>query len=130
MRIDNLPRASGYVEAVSLDEDLAAEAVKHPPAKKSSPIRMRDWSPELEMLALMIDRMGEVIQAVIAAQGGKPPRIKPMPRPHTAIDELRDPRRQHQRIMSKVMITQPDGSMISAADLSGPRRAGPRMPLH
>jgi hypothetical protein len=77
---------------------------------------MRDWSPELEALYALMDRLGDVVQAVIASQGGKPPRIKPMPRPRTATDELNDPRRQHMKILSKVLITQPDGSVVSAAE--------------
>ncbi len=129
MRIDNLPRNSSYVEAVSLDEELAQQAMQTP-APKGPAVRMRDWSPQLEILTLLVDRLGEVIQAVIAAQGGKPPKITPMPRPKTAADELRDPRRQHHRILSKVMITQPDGSVVSAADLAVARRTGPRSPLH
>jgi hypothetical protein len=125
MRIDNLPRNSGYVEAVSLDEELAEQAVRSP-APKGPAVRMRDWSPQQEVLTLLVDRLGEVIQAVIAAQGGKPPKITPMPRPKTAADELRDPRRQHHRILSKVMITQPDGSVVSAADLAAGKRSAAR----
>lgn len=77
---------------------------------------MRDWSPELEALYLHVDRLGEVIQAVVAAQGGKPPKIRPMPRPRTAADELKDPRKRHQQILAKVLIQQPDGSVITAAE--------------
>jgi hypothetical protein len=128
MRIDNLPRNSGYVEAVSLDEELAEQVIRSP-APKGPPVRMRDWSPQLEVLTLLVDRLGEVIQAVIAAQGGKPPKITPMPRPKTAVDDLRDPRRQHHRILSKVLIAQPDGSTISAADLAARRHPGPRFSL-
>jgi hypothetical protein len=80
---------------------------------------MREWSPELEMLAAIADRVGEVIQAVIAAQGGKPPKIAPMTRPRTASDVLNDPRRKHQRVLAKVMIAQPDGSVVSAAERTG-----------
>jgi len=100
---------------VSLDEEMAAEVAKLP-APKGPGVRMRDWSPELEMLALLIDRQGEIIKAVIAAQGGKPPKIPLMPRPKTAMDELRDPRKQHQKVLSKVVIQQEDGSLVSAAE--------------
>lgn len=116
------------MEAVSLDEEVAELAAKQP-SPKGSPVRMRDWSPELELLTALVDRLGDVIQAVIAAQGGKPPRIKPMPRPTTAMDAIRDPRRQHQKILSKVMIAQPDGSVISAAEMSARRRRSPVTPL-
>lgn len=102
--------------------------LEHPPPKGDA-IRMRDWSPLMEAMATQIDRLGDVVQAVIAAQGGKPPKIKPFPRPSTAADELRSPQHQHKRILSKVMIQQPDGSAKSAAEIAAARRRGPRLPL-
>lgn len=129
LRIDHLPRNSAYVEAVSLDEELAAEAAKGPRPKAGGP-RMRDWSPELELLTAIADRLGDVVQAVIAVQGGKPPRIRPLPRPQTATDKLNDPREKHRRILSKVLIAQPDGSVLSAAEMSAHRGPGPRAALH
>jgi hypothetical protein len=117
------------VEAVSQDEDLAREVAQRPEMPKAAAMRMRDWSPELEAMATAIDRIGEVVQAVIASQGGKPPKIKPFPRPKTATDKLNDPRQQHKKILSKVMITQPDGSVISAAEMAQRRRNMPAMPL-
>lgn len=111
---------------MSLDEEMAEQVAKMPPPKDNG-VRMRYWSPELEMLALVIDRQGEIIKAIIAAQGGKPPKIPPMPRPKTAMDDLRDPRKQHQRILAKVMIQQEDGSLVSAADAAARQRAGPSM---
>jgi len=117
------------VEAVSQDEELARQASKNPDPPKAAVMRMRDWSPELEAIATAIDRIGEVVQAVIAVQGGKPPKISPFPRPKTATDKLNDPRNQHKKILSKVMITQPDGSVISAAEMAQRRRNMPAMPL-
>lgn len=116
------------MEAVSLDEELAAEVAKQPPAKRADAMRMRDWSPLMEAMATQIDRLGDVVQAVIAAQGGKPPKIQPFPRPKTATDRLNDPRRQHQKILSKVMIQQADGSVRSAAEMSGAAGDRPRVP--
>lgn len=121
MRIDHLPRDSAYVEAVSLDEEIAKLALDNP-QPPGEPVRMRDWSPLMEAMAVQIDRLGDVVQAIIAAQGGKPPKIKPFPRPKTAADKLRDPRRQHQKILSKVMIQQPDGTARSAAEIAAARR--------
>lgn len=94
---------------------------------KAAAVRMRDWSPEMEILVAAVDRLGEVVQAVVAAQGGKPPKIPPLPRPKTATDKLRDPRKQHQKILSKVMITQPDGTVISAAEMA--QRAPRALPM-
>jgi hypothetical protein len=116
------------VEAVSLDEELAEQALKNP-APKADPVRMRDWSPLMEAMAVQIDRLGDVVQAIIAAQGGKPPKIKPFPRPRTAADKLRDPRRQHQKVLGKVMIAQPDGTVRSAAEIAAGRRPGLPLPM-
>lgn len=127
-RIDHLPRNSAYVEAVSKDRELAEQMLDHPPPAGDA-VRMRDWSPLMEAMATQIDRLGDVVQAVIAAQGGKPPKIKPFPRPKTAVEELRSPQHQHKRILSKVMIRQPDGSVKSAAEISAARRRMPALPM-
>lgn len=116
-RIDHLPRNSAYVEAVSLDEEVAQAALDRP-APKGNTVRMRDWSPMMEAIVAQVDRLGDVIQAVIAAQGGKPPQIAPFPRPKTAADKLRDPHREHHRILTKVMIQQADGSVLPADEAS------------
>lgn len=120
MRIDHLPRNSAYVEAVSLDEELAAEVAKRPePQKRGDLVRMRDWSPLMEAMAVQVDRLGDIVQAVIAVQGGRPPKIDPFPRPKTAIDKLRDdPRREHFKVLSRVSIMQEDGTAVLAIDLN------------
>lgn len=102
-----------------MDEELAEQVAKEPPVK-SKGVRMRDWSVEMDILAAAVDRLGDVVQAVIASQGGKPPVIKPLERPVTALEKLRnDPRREHFRVLSKVRIAQPDGSVAVASDLNG-----------
>jgi hypothetical protein len=126
-RIDHLPRNSAYVEAVSQDEEMARQAAGRP-APKGDAVRMRDWSPLLEMLTLIADRQADVVQAVIAAAGGKPPKIKPLPRPKTAMDRINSPRKQHEKILSKVMIQQPDGSVVSALDASKRRMPALTLP--
>lgn len=85
--IDHLPRTSAYQEALADDDELAAPYVDDdvPPAKPS----MREFGPDVELLAAMYDRLGEVIQAVIGSAGGKPPNIQRTPRPETAIDRAR-----------------------------------------
>ncbi len=116
------------MEAVSKDRELAEQMLDSPAPEKGDAMRMRDWSPLMEAMATQIDRLGDVVQAVIAAQGGKPPKIKPFPRPKTAMEELRSPQHMHKRILAKVMIQQPDGSVKSAAEMSARRRRGPRLP--
>lgn len=47
------------------------------------------WSPEVQYLAAVFDRLGELIAATIAAANGKPPKVRPLPRPRTAFDRAR-----------------------------------------
>jgi hypothetical protein len=56
------------------------------------------------MLTMMYDRMGELIQAVIAAAGAKPRRVPPGPRPYTAFDRLKntDRRTRHESLVARV----------------------------
>jgi hypothetical protein len=115
------------VEAVSLDEELAAAAAKNPGPRVDA-VRMRDWSPQLELLTLIADRQADLVQAIIAVNGGKPPKIKPLPRPKTATDKARDPRLQHEKILSKVMIQQSDGTAVSALDAHRRRPPGLLIP--
>lgn len=120
LRIDNLPRNSAYVEAVSLDEELAAAAAEHKgEARRGRTVRMRDWSPELEMATVMADRLGDAIQAIIAVQGGKPPRISPLPRPRTAVEKLTGPEAQARKVLARVRLTRADGTTYSPLDRRG-----------
>jgi hypothetical protein len=66
---------------------------------------MAEYSPELEMLTNVFDRLGDLIQATIAAQGGKAPKVKPYPRPKTALDRVKEQRRlaKHRRIVARVL---------------------------
>jgi hypothetical protein len=103
--IDQLPRNSRYIEALADDEDLATQvlASKEPP-EPAGP-RLSEWSPELAALTAIQDRLGEVIAAVIAAAGGRPPRLRPSPRPKTAADRVRLQQRQerHLALVARVL---------------------------
>lgn len=118
-RIDGLPRNSAYGEALADDEEIAEQILDRPETVKAPAVRVRDYSPELEALITIQDRLGDVVQAVIAATGSKPPKIKPQPRPVTAVERIREKHRfkQHRRTLSLVMIEQPDGSTRSLADI-------------
>jgi hypothetical protein len=113
--IDWLPRNSAYMEALSEDEEVAEDFLSQAENKKAKGARPRisEWSPELERLTDTVDRLGEVMQAVVASNGGKPPRIRPQLRPKTAIDKVRERKRHehHKKVVSRVLIQQPDGSL-------------------
>jgi len=113
--IDWLPRASAYMEAMSEDDELARQILdQKDDGKKRAPRgpRISEWSTEVEKMTDIVDRLGELMQATVAANGGKPPKIKPQPRPRTAIDRMRDKRRMehHRKVVSRVLIQQPDGT--------------------
>lgn len=127
--IDWLPRNSAFIEALSEDDEVAEEVLRQPENKRARGAgpRISEWSPELERLTDLVDRMGEVMIAVIASQGGKAPKIRPYPRPRTAIDRLRERKRyeHHKKVVARVLIQQPDGS---TAPVAIPKTSGGKLP--
>lgn len=73
------------------DEELAAEL---PPAKTSAP-SITEFSPVVNLLTILADRMGD-LTAVVASGNSRrrvrPP--KPLPRPITAADRLKSRKRR------------------------------------
>lgn len=63
------------------------------------------WTPEMDMQASAVDRLSEIVSAVIGSAGGKPPKVKPMPRPDTATHRLQREvqRLKHRRLTSRVL---------------------------
>jgi hypothetical protein len=125
--IDWLPRNCAYVEALSNDDEVAEQVLRQPEnrnARGAAP-RISEWSPELERLTDLVDRMGEVMVAIVASQGGKAPKIRPAMRPRTAIDRMRERKRyeQHRKTVARVLIQKPDG----AAPSSPPESPEPRI---
>jgi hypothetical protein len=104
--IDHLPRNSHYVEAVSLDEQVAERILNMPDDSVSRPRRrMSEYSVVVETLSLLTDRVSELIGTVAASKGLKPRKIPPAPRPETATERLRSQRRRvtHRRLVSKLL---------------------------
>jgi hypothetical protein len=66
---------------------------------------MSEYSPVVETLSLLCDRVSELIGTVAATKGMRPRKIPPAPRPVTAIERLRKKRRQvtHRRLVSKLL---------------------------
>ena len=91
--IDHLPRTSAYVQAMADDEELAAEL----PEDEGGPRRdvpLREWSSQVELQAAIFDRLGELINAVIVGNGGKPSRVDPWPTPVLASQRVQAKRRR------------------------------------
>jgi hypothetical protein len=96
--IDGLPSNSHYVAALADDDELAENS----PPPKARPPRLTEFSPEA---AAIIDRLGDVITAVIAAAGGTPPSIEPYPRPVTAAERMkqRSRWRAHEDLVARLL---------------------------
>lgn len=90
--IDGLPSYSRLAAAMA-DDDEAAEqvlAANNGELPKPGPPPLTEYTPEVARLDSVLDRLGEVVGAVIGGAGGKPPRIKPAPRPVTALERVRE----------------------------------------
>ncbi|WP_431881817.1 hypothetical protein [Micromonospora chalcea] len=105
--VDHLPRNSAYMQALTDDEDWARAILARPDPDEPAPpsVRLADWSPELEMLTNLYDRLGELVRVVAMTGGGKPARPKPAPRPRTAIDRIRARQRKakHARVVRAML---------------------------
>lgn len=104
--VDHLPRNSAFVQAMTDDEEWAAQVLDGPqPEKKPPAVRMADWSPEMEMLTNLLDAVRELTRVAAMAGGSKPKKTPPAPRPRTALDRLRERRREakHRRVVAAVL---------------------------
>ena len=90
--IDGLPRDSAFGEALALDEEIAAAASGKADARPS----VREWTPEVELLAAIHDRLIDVVQV----QMDKKYQADQWPRPLTAAEMLRrkESRRRRARV--------------------------------
>lgn len=95
--IDHLPRNSHFVQASLDDEELAWAVVPElerrraaeGSASRPEPLPLAEYSPEVDATYHLTDRVGFLIDAVVASSGGTPPRITPIERPETAFDRVR-----------------------------------------
>lgn len=108
--IDQLPRDSRYVEAVSLDEGIAEEILNVEQRRGEAEAgraarRMSEWSATVELLTLILNRLGEVAQAIAVLGGAKPRKLKPAPMPVTMVEKLRKRRRYqaHRALVARVL---------------------------
>lgn len=88
-----------------MDEELALEVLRRPEKKTQPRRRMSEWSPEVELLSTVVDRISELIQAIAAGHGAKPTKIAPQPRPETAHErvQLRERIRKHEALVARVL---------------------------
>lgn len=104
-----LPRNSATKEKLVLDEEFAERVLRREEARgadaEAKAISMRDYSPEVEALYAVIDRLGDVISGLVGLSGGKPKRVKPMPRPETAFMRVKRRKRleAHRSLAARVL---------------------------
>lgn len=69
---------------------------------------LEDWSPEVNEIVKLSDRVNELIAAVIASAGQRPPRVYPAPRPQTAYTRLEAEARtaRHEDLVAEVQEAQ------------------------
>lgn len=91
--LDRLPKHSHYKAALADDEDLARRTLagvngSGPPPAPRPPIT--EWSRQVELLTAAVDELRELHATLIAANSkkGKRPKVRPVPRPETAVMRL------------------------------------------
>ncbi len=105
--IDRLPRDSAYMEAVADDEEVAEQMLRRRDSGEDKQPRRRlsDWSPTVEILTTIVDRIGELTQVAAALGGARPSKLPRGPYPVTAFDRVRNRRRvdNHRSLVSRVL---------------------------
>jgi hypothetical protein len=86
--VEHLPRTSAYHSAIADDEELAVQMLDKDAPSTSTP-RLAEFSPEVQVLAEVRDLLASLIGVQIARAGKKPKKIKPYPRPVSAIERVR-----------------------------------------
>lgn len=98
-RIDGLPRHSRLSEALAQDDELAAQLIDPDEdadaAQSASAVRHTEFTPEVEALSIVVDRLGALI-SVIGAVVGSNINLPPAPRPSGAAARLRAQREDEQ----------------------------------
>lgn len=91
--VGQLPKGSAYWTARLQDEELAEailaeEAQSDVPRDKPSGPDIRDYTPDNQLLTQVVDKLSVVVHLLELLGGGKPGRIKPLPKPVTAMDRV------------------------------------------
>lgn len=66
---------------------------------------LREWSPELEALAAVSDRLLDVLNVLLMVNGNDPTDIKRLSRPVTAVERVREKNRRltHEALVARVL---------------------------
>lgn len=104
--IHQLPQASRFNGAVASDPEhveAIVKATEGQPTKYHPPLA--EWKTENEQLASIADLLQTNIAVLVAANGGKPQKTMPMPRPKTEFDAARERQKlsNHRKLVARVM---------------------------
>jgi hypothetical protein len=97
--IERLRRSTHFGEVVSLDEKLAKLVLegerKNPDSPAAAARRMAEFTVEAELLTIVADRIADLLTLTAATKGGKGRAAKPLPRPKSALADMRERREQN-----------------------------------
>lgn len=92
---------------MATDPDLAKQLAALPEADRKAQWRRshREFSPEVEMLSALFDRMGELVRAVAATKGARSRQPQSAPRPIAAIERIKKQsvEERHRRLTARVL---------------------------
>lgn len=105
--IHQLPQASRFNAAVASDPEHVEAIIKATEGQQQTSYHppLAEWRTENEQLATVADLLQNVIAAIVATNGGKPPKVKPMPRPKTEFDAARERSKlsNHRKLVARVL---------------------------
>lgn len=111
---DRLPTGSHYRSAVLMDYELAEQRLNeeeqlgddHDEDTPSGP-RPEGYTLDTYMLMAIIDALNGVQATIIAAAGSDPPTVRPLPRPISAVEIVREERRANSMLALIDLFTAP-----------------------
>lgn len=89
--INQLPKdtsRSRFALAKAEDDELADMIVDDVPEASAIP-PLEGWGTVASVVAVVADRLSETIATIATTSGNKAPKIKPIPRPMTALDRAK-----------------------------------------
>jgi hypothetical protein len=90
------------------DEELAAQVATIPQGDRTAKWsrQLRDYTPEVEMLSALFDRVGELIRVTAVSRGSRNTKAPASaPRPVSALElvRARTARHKHERLASRLL---------------------------
>lgn len=106
LMIQKLSSRALFHEALLDDAEFAEQFVDAP--ESSSAPRVSEYTAEVSRLDLVIEHLAALTATVTALAGGRPGRLKPMPRPETALTRLERERstQRHNSLVDEVLQAQ------------------------